>query len=176
MNKIDYFLLGKITKCNRKTGQLTLVTDVDDASGYEDVEVLFLEIDGGLVPFFISDLQQRSRESFVLTLEDYNNPGKAQPLVGLKVFLPISLLKKLVGKQFYFHEIIGYTVNDSQKGNIGKIEQVLEAREQDLLQISYLGKELLIPAVDEFIVKLDRRRKILFIDAPEGLIDLYLNQ
>lgn len=174
MNKTDFFLFGKITKCNRKTGQLTLVTDVDDATYYENITIVFLDIEGGLVPFFISGFNRRSNDSFLMTLEDYDNPEKAQPLVGMKTYLPINLLKKLDKKQFYFHEIVGYSVIDSQKGDIGKINQVLEAPEQDLLQIFYLGKELLIPINDEFFVKLDRRRKTLFINAPEGLIDLYL--
>lgn len=176
MKKNDFFLFGKITKCNRKTGQLTLVTDVDDVSHYENITIIFLDIEGGLVPFFISGFNRRSNDSFLMTLEDYDNPEKAQPLVGLKAYLPVNMLKKLGKKQFYFHEIVGYSVIDSQKGDIGKIEQILEAPEQDLLQISHLGKELLIPVIDEFIEKLDRRRKILFISAPEGLIELYLNE
>jgi 16S rRNA processing protein RimM len=176
MNKNDFFLFGKLTKCNRKTGQLTLVTDVDDASYYENIDIIFLDIDGGLVPFILSEFNQRSHDAFLMTLEDYDNPEKAQPLVGTKAYLPVNLLKKLGKKQFYFHEIVGYAVIDSQKGDIGKIVQVLEAPEQDILQISHLGKELLIPVIDEFIEKLDRRRKILFISAPEGLIDLYLNE
>lgn len=176
MNKNDFFLFGKIAKCNRKTGQLTLLADVDDASHYENVTLIFLDIDGGLVPFFILELEQRSHNSFLAVLEDYNTPEKAQSLVGLKIFLPLNLLQKNDENHFYFHEIIGFSVKDATKGDIGKINQVLEAPEQDLLRIVYQEKELLIPVHDKFITKLDRRRKILYINAPEGLIDLYLNE
>lgn len=176
MNKNDFFLFGKIAKCNRKTGQLTLLADVDDATHYEDVSVIFLNIDGGLVPFFILEIERRSHNSFLAVLEDYNTPEKAQPLVGMQIFLPMNLLQKTDENHFYFHEIIGFMVRDAINGDIGKIEQVLEAPEQDLLQIIHQGKEVLLPVVDKFITKLDRRRKILYINAPEGLIDLYLKE
>jgi 16S rRNA processing protein RimM len=45
---------------------------------------------------------------------------------------------------------------------------------QALLQIAFGEKELLVPLVDEIIVKVDRKKKELHIRAPEGLIDFYL--
>jgi 16S rRNA processing protein RimM len=42
------------------------------------------------------------------------------------------------------------------------------------MQIDFQGKEILIPAVDEFLKEVDRERKIIHIDAPDGLIDIYL--
>jgi 16S rRNA processing protein RimM len=35
-------------------------------------------------------------------------------------------------------------------------------------------KEILIPVVDEIIQKIDRVKKLLMIEAPAGLIEIYL--
>jgi 16S rRNA processing protein RimM len=40
--------------------------------------------------------------------------------------------------------------------------------------VSFNEKEILIPLVDEVILKVDRKKKELHIRAPEGLIDIYL--
>jgi 16S rRNA processing protein RimM len=37
------------------------------------------------------------------------------------------------------------------------------------------GKEVLIPIQDEIIMEVDRKNKSILVDAPDGLIDLYLN-
>jgi len=43
-----------------------------------------------------------------------------------------------------------------------------------MLQINFGEKEILIPLIDEVIVKVDRKKKEMHIRAPEGLIDIYL--
>jgi len=45
---------------------------------------------------------------------------------------------------------------------------------QELLQLDHNGKEILLPISDELILEVDRENKILYISAPEGLIELYL--
>jgi 16S rRNA processing protein RimM len=70
--------------------------------------------------------------------------------------------------------VIGYEVNDQNHGSIGTISTVNEQTAQALFVINNNGKQVLIPIHDEIIKKVDRENKIIFIKAPEGLIDLYL--
>jgi hypothetical protein len=86
-----------------------------------------------------------------------------------------ALLKlKDSGKQFYYHEIVGFTVVDTEKGELGAVSEVLEYPTQAILQIMHGKKEILIPILDHVIQNVDRDKKILTITAPEGLIDMYL--
>ena len=59
-------------------------------------------------------------------------------------------------------------------GNIGTLVKVMDLPRQSLLQIAFEDKEILVPLVDEVIMKVDRKKKELHIRAPEGLIDIYL--
>ena len=68
----------------------------------------------------------------------------------------------------------GFTVIDSIKGNIGTLVKVMDLPRQALLQIASGEKEILIPLLDEVILKVDRKKKVLHILAPEGLIEFYL--
>ena len=76
--------------------------------------------------------------------------------------------------RFYFHEIIGFTVVDTEKGELGPVTDVLEYPTQAILQVMKGKKEILIPILDQVIQNVDRDNKILTITAPEGLIDMYL--
>jgi len=71
-------------------------------------------------------------------------------------------------------QLIGFGVTDLKHGYIGQITQLLELRGHSLLQIDSDGKEVLIPYRDEIILSVDELRKTLHIEAPEGLIELYL--
>jgi 16S rRNA processing protein RimM len=89
--------------------------------------------------------------------------------------LPLDLLPKLEGNKFYFHEVIGFSIEDKNFGIVGKIKGINDATAQALFEIDREGIEILIPMNDEFIVKVDREHQTIIVDTPEGLIDLYLD-
>jgi 16S rRNA processing protein RimM len=80
----------------------------------------------------------------------------------------------LEGNKFYFHEVIGFEVEDEEKGRIGVIEGVYENTRTPLLSIMFNGKEILMPVIDEVILDVNREAKLMKIKAPQGLIDLYI--
>jgi 16S rRNA processing protein RimM len=173
MNKNDYFNLGVITKTFGKNGEVIFFLDVANPQDFIDLEMVFIEINQKLVPFFIENIKIRGNYATV-KLEDISSPEKAQFFVKLRLFLPVDVLPELSNEKFYFHEILGFTVEDENHGNIGIINDVLELPEQSLLQIFYKKKEILIPIVDEIVKSVDSDNKIVYISAPEGLIELYL--
>jgi len=172
----DFIILGKLSRCNRKTGELTLAFEGPEQEPLPEFGMLFIEIDGGLVPFFISAIRSKSRDNCLVLFEDYSDPEKARQLVGNRVFLSQDQVGELSENQFYPGEIIGYEVIDEMHGSIGLVEQVLENLQQEILQIRFRKKEILIPLVEVIFKKINRRQKKLFINAPDGLIDLYLNE
>ena len=52
---------------------------------------------------------------------------------------------------------------------------VADLKLNPLLIIDFNGKEILLPLFDGLIVNVDRESKQLKVNAPEGLIDLYLD-
>lgn len=169
----DYYYLGLITKPFGYKGQLFVYLDTDQPEKYRNLDSVFLDFDGELIPYMIEDFQYRGDNTAVIKFQDLT-PEEARSLIKTELYLPLSLLPPLTGNQFYFHEVIGFTVIDKEKGNIGICRDFIEASRQPIMQIDFNGKEILIPAVDEFLKELDREKKIIFIEAPEGLIDIYL--
>ena len=174
MDKKDCYYLGKVTKVWGTKGQVMLYFDVDSPEDYHELDSAFVEVKGQLVPYFFH-IDQMNGNRAVATFEDIT-PEQAQALVGHEVYLPVDLLPKLEGNQFYFHEVVGFKVVDSVYGDIGTIAQVVEYPAQPLFQIMKNGTEILIPVIDPVIDKVDRTLKTIFITAPNGLIELYLNE
>lgn len=174
----DTFYLGYISKAIGTKGELAFKLDVDSPSSYLGIDAVLIQIfpnDETLVPYFIKQTQLQSSNILRCKLEGVENVQDAKALVGKAIFLPFGLLPKLKDDQFYFHEIIGFKVIDEAKGEIGKLEKVIEYPHQNLLSILVNDKEVLIPLNDQSFKGIDKEAKILRVNAPEGLIDLYLS-
>jgi 16S rRNA processing protein RimM len=174
MTKEECFNLGYISRRVGNKGELAFILDVDMPSRYQKLESVFVELNNSLIPFFIKKMQLRGNMATV-TIDGIDTIDRAEELVKAGLFLPLSSLPKLSGKKFYFHELPGFTVIDKNYGEIGIVERVLEFPHQAVFQIKKGTQEILIPVKDEFIISINRDEKRLEVDAPEGLIDIYIS-
>ncbi len=168
-----FFYLGKVTKPFGYKGDLVIYIDADQPQDYKKLESVLIDIDGELVPFFIDRFEFKSNNHVIVHFAGIL-PDDALHLVNNNIYLPLSALPKLTGNKFYFHEVIGFKVMDKTKGEIGIVDSFMDFPTQSVMSINCQGKEVLIPVIDRFILSVDREEKTLFIDSPEGLIELYL--
>ncbi len=173
MNIKDCYYLGRVTKPWGTKGQMVLFLDVDSPEDYAGLDSAFVEVKGQLVPYFFR-IDQLNGNRIVVTFEDVA-ADKAAELAGHDLYLPLDTLPKLEGNKFYFHEVTGFKVIDSEKGDIGTLESVIEYPAQPLFQVMKNGVEILIPVIDEVVDRVDREEKTLYVTAPKGLIDLYVD-
>ena len=110
-----------------------------------------------------------------IDFEEVKTESDADRIMGSKLYLPLAMLPKLSGNKFYFHEVIGFKVQDAEHGDIGTITGVNDTTSQALFEINKEGTEILIPVRDEIITKLDRDTNTIYVTTPEGLVDLYLD-
>ena len=174
MTKNDCFFFGKVTKTHGLKGEITIKLDVVNPSDFKNLRYVLIEDKGNLIPYFIEN-QKFSGDKMFVQLQDVKTMEQAVVFLGKGVFLPNELLPELDDNDFYFKEIIGFTLVDEQKGEVGKISDVLEYPTQAVIQVMKDGKEILIPIHDDIIQKVNKKAKTLNINAPEGLIDMYLN-
>ena len=172
MTKNECFNLGYISRRVGNHGEVAFILDVDDPARYQKLESVFVDLNNSLVPFFIKKIQLRGNTATV-SIEGIDTIARAEELIKKGLFLPLNMLPPLKEKQFYFHEMPGYRVTDKNYGEIGIVKEVLDFPQQAIFSILKGEQEILIPAKKEFIVLIDRENKILELNAPEGLIDIY---
>ena len=174
MQKEDCFYLGKIVKKYSFKGEVLAKLDTDQPELYENLDAIFLELRGSLVPFFIEGLQLHKSELLRIKFEDVDTEVDADSLLKSGLYLPLDLLPKLEGNKFYFHEVLGFKVIDKNFGDVGILKAINDSTAQSLFVIDREGTEILIPMNDDFIKEVNRKNKTILVAAPEGLIDLYL--
>ncbi|MDC1022467.1 ribosome maturation factor RimM [Schleiferiaceae bacterium] len=168
MQKEQCFLLGKITKLHGYKGSMVLFIDSSTPQYFKHLESVFLEINQELIPFFFSQRGKLNGKKLIVTLEDINSE-QATSLVGSSAYLPKEMLPS-VAEGFYDKAIIGFKA--ISKGEvIGSIVDVIENTAQSLFLIKG-ERENLVPAVEAFIKEIDHQNKKVYLELPEGLLDL----
>ena len=175
MNIDACYQLGYIVRTHGVKGQVVAFFDVDYPEDYEELESVFLQLNGKLVPFFINALDIQPNGRIILKFEDVDSIVEAEKLKNIPLYLPLDQLPELDEDQFYFHEVIGYSVVDEQLGELGTIREIYEMPYQDLMAMDYQGVEVLIPVQDELILRADKTARKLYVNLPEGLVDIYTN-
>ena len=170
----DCFYLGKIVSKYSFKGEVLVKLDTDEPEMYQNMESVFVRIGQNLVPFFIERCRLHKSNLLRIDFEDVKDEQAADKIMGSEIYLPLTLLPKLTGNQFYFHEVVGFSLVDAKHGHIGVIQSINDAASQDLFEVLKDGKELLIPISDDIIIKVDREHQEIHVKTPEGLIDLYL--
>ena len=176
MRKEECFYLGKVVSKYSYKGEVLVKLDTDEPETYENMESVFVQLGQNLVPFFIDRCRLHKSNLLRIDFEEVKDEVAADKILGAELYLPLTMLPKLEGNTFYFHEIIGFTLLDEIHGDIGQVQSVNDSSSQVLLEAEKEGKELLIPVSDEIIINVDRKAKIIYVKTPEGLVDLYLGQ
>ncbi|MFN4362595.1 ribosome maturation factor RimM [Chryseobacterium hispalense] len=173
MRKEDCYLLGKITRRHGLAGNVILKLDTDQPELYNKLESIFVEINGLLVPFFIAKTSWSKTDALNILFKNSTEALVDQSL-GKNVYLPLSTLPKLSGKQFYYHEIIGYNILDENDNDCGVIRSVNDQTAQTYFITNLDGKEVVIPVIKDWIIEVNREERYIKMQLPEGLIDVFL--
>ena len=174
MRKDDCFELGYISRPHGLNGSMVLVLDVDFPNQYEKLKSLFVEVKGQLVPYFIESLQIRPDKA-VIQLEEVDSEEKALGLKNSPVFLPLTMLPSLPEDKYYYHEIVGYQVQDVNEGALGLVAEIIPMPMHNILVMDYQNQEVLIPVTDDVVTKVDKVNQVVYTALPDGLLDIYMN-
>ncbi|MCK4678261.1 MAG: 16S rRNA processing protein RimM [Bacteroidales bacterium] len=172
MDKKDCIHLGTIRRTFGYKGELTIFVNSPFGSDLGDIDFLFIDIDKEIVPFYIENLTFRDDNSVLVKFQDIDNADLAKQFVNHELFVSKNDLKSKSDHQLNFMEIIGFDVIDNTHGPVGKVEEIINNGEQYLIRITKEETEILVPFVKEIIFEIDKKGKVVFIDAPVGLIDL----
>ena len=174
-NKQDFFPMGSIIKPHGLKGEMVLEVEEGFEDALDESEFLMVEVEGGLVPFFISQegINFRTSTTVSLAFDDLDTADKVRPFCGCRIFLPNDVVQDLVADG-ELSELMDYTVFDQEKGLLGKIIQVDDFSGNVVLTIQHGKQEILVPLSDDFITELNEEKQELHLNCPEGLVDLYL--
>jgi len=172
--KEKFSYVGKIIKTQGYKGGFIAHIEPGFKEKIIKTEFVFVEIQHERVPFFILSIEHQYNNIFSILLEDIDYLEKAQKLSGCGLFLAESGKTAKTSHKFDLKDLVGFDVVDKKSGNIGKIDQILKLPQQQIMQVFHGKKEILIPFNEDIVLSIDAKNKTVNIQAPEGLIDFYM--
>ncbi len=166
-----HILLGRIIKADGFDGSVTIKLEEAFREKIPGMESVFLEIDGKPVPFFISESESTGNDILRLKFNGYDSIEKINEFIGCKVYLTSAGKSK--NKVLNSSGFTGFTVFLPGNRLLGAVTDIIENPGQILLILkSPTGKEILIPFHEDLIISIDKRKKLIEMDLPEGLTEI----
>ncbi len=160
--------LGKILKKFGSKGAVICWIDHNEPDLFYDVEYLFIDA----VPYKIQYREVREEDLLLVKFEDILTPEETLVLIGKEVCCEKKFFPETTDTITLDQRIVGCRIIDKNEGDIGIIHSLIQQNEQILLQVINQGKEILIPAVEAFVRKIDLQKKLIKTDLPSGLINI----
>jgi len=175
MKREDCVEIGYIAKAFGLKGDLRIVLDVHDLREYKRVKTLYLaKKKQPLVAYEVERITFQANQQINLKLAGINDKDAADNMRGNTLYFPADQLPKLKEGQFYYFEVIGYQVVDTEKGPLGTVKDFIDGNAHDILQMEYQGNEVLIPMTDEFVGNANHEERTIQTHLPAGLLELYM--
>ena len=169
----EYIAIGHTKKTRGVRGELKVHVKDTFLEAFIEAEVIFLELQGGPVPFFVERIREVG--GWLLKLDEVDTPEEAAGLTDKPIYLPKEKLirdEMSVGLGDDWSLLEGFSITDESAGMVGKIEEILELPQQMMAVVQYQAREILIPLTEELITGVDVEARELHMSLPEGLLDL----
>ena len=175
------FAVAKVGKSCGTHGELTINLYDTFPSDFTIEEPLFVYIDNLAVPLFFDHFERRGKSGGVVVFADFDTTHRAAELIGKELFM--GLEEELLGleveeeefdedDELYLEDFVGFTATFEGSDASGEITDFEDSDWNPLFIIEIAGREVMVPAADDFIVEYSPTNKTIHFDLPDGLLDL----
>ena len=172
-NLDDLIVVAHIVKVRGLRGEVVadLLTDFPDR--FENLKTLVGISSGGVKRSLQIEEQWFHGNRLVLKFAGFDSVDEAKDLVGYNLAVAAEERIELPSDSFYDWELIGCRVQTVDGTEIGKVENVMRTGGVEILKaVDETGRDRLIPMASEIVVEIDKEKKLIRIDPPEGLLEL----
>ena len=163
--------MGKLLKPRGLNGELRLWVFNEVDSALETGIKVWVDLGNGQYSKHLIELLEMSGKKSWIKFSGCDRREDAHQLSGLNFSIPRSSFASLNDEEFYLIDLIGCTVLDVNRKNIGLVVNTMSLPAQNLIVVEKNGKEVLIPFVDAHVSLFDKKNNILIVKDVKGLLN-----
>jgi len=168
----NYRNIGRLVAVFGLQGEMVLQHSLGKKTELKGLKMLFLEEKKDeLLPWFIESTRIKGPDEVFVKLEGLDSKEAAQRMVRREVWVRETDFSGLAGKSAPI-SLVGFRLIDGTV-DLGEILEVIEQPHQVLCRIDLGGKEALIPLHEETLRGLDQKARVVRVELPDGLLDVY---
>ena len=169
----NYFKIGKLVATYGLKGDIILQHSLGKKTSLKGLETLFIEEKKeSFIPYFIESAKIKSDTETYVKFEGISSKEGAHKLVQKEIWLLENDFKKFADKSAPI-SLLGFTMINEEEEDLGEILEIIEQPHQVLCKILLNNKEALIPIHEEFLDKIDKKSRKVFVTLPDGLLEIY---
>ena len=165
MKKPDLQYLGEFIKLFSFKGEIILYSD-NTISLIENLDTIFIDIDGAFVPFQIKKSKSHKKNIFRVLLEGISSESEAKDLLKKSAYI-----NKLENQDNINNIVDNFNVYNKNE-YLGIVISTINKTGQTIIEVKMKEKIVLIPFVDEFIVEINYDLNKIDMILPDGLLDI----
>jgi len=166
---VKFLEIGKIVKTHGLKGRLKAVAYLESEETLQSLKEVYLEGKTEEKKLFPLRGIRPGRGNFILQLKDVDEIGKAAPLVGSRVLIPVAQREKLPDGEYYWQDLLGITAVTEDGHILGKIRGIIPTGSNDVYVCREGDREILLPAITEVIRKVDVEGRVMVVRLLDGL-------
>lgn len=176
VDQSSLILIGRVMRAHGVRGELKVFPETDDPGRLQGLDRVFIgkDVTTATARTIRSVRLQHLRKGTIvlMVVEGVDSREAADALRQAVVFAEASKLPALEEDEFYWHDLVGWTVMTTSEVEIGKVKEILEMPAQQIFLVAREGRpDSMIPAVPEFIEDIDTDAGRIVIRPIEGLLD-----
>ena len=164
----DMKYVGSIQGAIGMKGSMKVSLSTAHPSHLVNLESIYLKIDDSESILYTIDNAKWDGSKFILKLHGIDDRNTAEALRGAKIMIPEEAAYKVGENEYFIEDLIGMNVVDKSGTNLGRITEVLSYPAHDVYVVSKGDKEILIPAVHEYVQEVNMNTGTVMITTIEG--------
>ena len=169
----ELLVVGRIQRPHGLAGEVSVEIQTDFPERFVAGERLIWRRGGETEKTLTLTGARRHQRRLLLTFEGVAGIEAARELLGGDLCVPTSEAHPAPAGFYYSHEIQGFSCEDRQGRPLGLATGVEKTPAGALLSVALLsGAVVLVPFVEEIVVRVDRVSRRIVLDPPEGLLEL----
>lgn len=163
--------IGRIVRSHGLTGRMKVLSYLESQDVLDDLDEVSVGRRVQEVVTFSLDSLQPGRKWFIIKLAGIEDKEAASQLVGSSLWMPLEKRRKLPEGEYYWHDIIGLQAVTEEGRILGRIKSVFPTGSNDVYVCRGSGKEILLPAIDDVVQKIDLDHHVMVVRLLKGLAD-----
>jgi len=159
--------IGKVVKTHGLRGHLKVLPYGETFSTLSAEEKITANLpDGTSLTLTVAEIRPHQK-TFLLISREIDSVEEAHHLVGAELCVPESRLPPTESNEFYWYQLIGLEVVDTEGQKLGTLEEIIETGSNDVYVVRRGREEILVPAIEEVVREVDLQRRLMTVDLPE---------
>ncbi len=166
----SFIWAGRVVKTQGLKGEVRIASGGGDFKTFSQGQMVWIGKDGEERRTLTVESSRPHKQSVLLTFREVKDIREAEQLVGALVYVNSADLQPLPSEEFYWYQLRGLQVKTDAGEILGTVEEVVPTGSNDVFVVRNEGREILIPATEEVVLRVDLQERVIIVHLLEGLL------